>query len=76
VIGVKVQLATDLAKMPVEDASARWPEDESPYVPVGWLVARPTWCARTAAYAIATNYRQAQEQRPTVEPNGIGELPD
>jgi catalase len=38
---VKVQLATDLEKMPVEDASVRWPEDESPYVPVGRLVAKP-----------------------------------
>jgi len=38
---VKVQLATDLAKMPVEDASVRWPEDESAYVPVGRLVAKP-----------------------------------
>lgn len=38
---VKAQLATDLAKMPVEDTSVRWPEDESPYVPVGRLVAKP-----------------------------------
>jgi catalase len=38
---VKVQLATDAEKMPVEDASVRWPEDESPYVPVGRLVAKP-----------------------------------
>jgi catalase len=38
---VKVQLATDLERMPVEDASVKWPEDESPYVPVGRLVAKP-----------------------------------
>lgn len=31
---VRVQLATDLDKMPIEDASAVWPEDLSPYVPV------------------------------------------
>lgn len=28
------QLCTDLEKMPVEDASVEWPEDESPYRPV------------------------------------------
>jgi hypothetical protein len=105
---VKVQLATDMAKMPVEDASVKWPEDESPYVPVGRLVAKPQnaysaerrifvdellsfnpWHgllahqplgnvmrARKVAYAIAANYRRGQEQRPTVEPRSIGELPD
>lgn len=31
---VRVQLATDVEKMPVEDASVAWPEDESPYVAV------------------------------------------
>ncbi|AKF44982.1 catalase family protein [Pseudomonas syringae pv. syringae] len=31
---VRVQLATDLEKMPIEDASAIWPEDLSPYVAV------------------------------------------
>jgi hypothetical protein len=34
---VCIQLCTDLEKMPVEDASAGWPEDESPYVPVARL---------------------------------------
>ena len=29
-----VQLCTDLEKMPVEDASVKWPEELSPYVPV------------------------------------------
>lgn len=29
-----VQLATDLNKMPIEDATVVWPEDESPYQPV------------------------------------------
>lgn len=29
-----VQLCTDLEKMPIEDASVEWPEDESPYRPV------------------------------------------
>ncbi len=37
---VKVQLCTDLVKMPVEDASVQWPEDESPYVPVARIVVR------------------------------------
>jgi catalase len=105
---IKVQLATDLEKMRVEDASVKWPEDESPYVPVGRLVAKPQnaysaerrifvdevlsfnpWHgllahqplgnvmrARRVTYAIASNYRHAQEQRPMVEPTSIGELPD
>ena len=34
---VRVQLATDLERMPVEDASVAWPEDESPYRPVARL---------------------------------------
>lgn len=31
---IRIQLATDLEKMPIEDASVQWPEDLSPYVPV------------------------------------------
>jgi hypothetical protein len=31
---VSAQLCTDLAKMPIEDATIEWPEDESPYEPV------------------------------------------
>ncbi|WPB58410.1 catalase family protein [Xylophilus sp. GOD-11R] len=31
---LRVQLNTDLEKMPIEDASVQWPEDESPYVAV------------------------------------------
>jgi catalase len=38
---VGVQLCTDLKTMPVEDASVQWPEDRSPYHPVGRLIARP-----------------------------------
>jgi hypothetical protein len=37
---VRIQLATDIDKMPVEDASVRWPEDESPYVAVARIRAR------------------------------------
>jgi hypothetical protein len=33
-----VQLNTDLDKMPIEDATAPWPEEESPYRPVARLV--------------------------------------
>jgi hypothetical protein len=36
---VRVQLCTDLAKMPVEDASVVWPEDASPYVTVATITA-------------------------------------
>ena len=31
---VRIQLCTDLEKMPVEDAGKEWSEDESPYLPV------------------------------------------
>ncbi len=34
----RVQLCTDLEKMPVEDASVRWPEEESSYLSVARLV--------------------------------------
>ncbi len=40
---LRVQLRTNAATMPVEDASVPWPEDESPYLPVARLtVARQT----------------------------------
>ncbi len=35
----RVQLCTDLAKMPVEDAATMWPEDESAYVTVARITA-------------------------------------
>src|SRR5450432_2423802 len=38
---VKVQLSTDLATMPVEDASVQWSEEISPYIRVGTLTAYP-----------------------------------
>lgn len=38
---VCAQLATDLDKTPIEDASAVWPEELSPYVSVARLVAEP-----------------------------------
>ena len=34
------QLCIDLKAMPVEDASVPWPEDQSPYVPVGRITAQ------------------------------------
>lgn len=36
-----VQLSTDIEKMPVEDASVEWPEDESPYLTVGKVTFDP-----------------------------------
>jgi hypothetical protein len=36
-----VQLCTDLETMPIEDASVRWPEDQSPFVPVARLTVGP-----------------------------------
>ena len=45
---LRAQLCTNLAIMPIEDASVPWPEGHSPYVPVArityrlrWLGARP-----------------------------------
>lgn len=38
---VRIQLNTDVDKMPIEDASVQWPEDESPYVTVARLRAAP-----------------------------------
>jgi hypothetical protein len=38
---VRVQLCTNLAEMPVEDASIVWSEAKSPYQPVGWITVKP-----------------------------------
>lgn len=49
---VRVQLCTDLLAMPIEDASAKWSEDESPYVAVARIMVGPqdSWSeARVAA---------------------------
>ena len=49
---LRAQLCTDLDAMPIEDASVQWPEDQSPYVAVARIVARPqsAWSpARSAA---------------------------
>ena len=44
---LRVQLCNDLDRMPIEDATVQWPEDESPYVTVARLVAAPqdAWSA-------------------------------
>lgn len=49
---LRVQLCTDLGAMPIEDASVRWPEDQSPYVAVARITVPPqaAWSeARSAA---------------------------
>lgn len=38
---LRVQLCTDLERMPVEDASVKWPEEASPHQPVARLVLPP-----------------------------------
>lgn len=38
---VRVQLATNLETMPIEDATVEWPEEQSPYVPVGRIELKP-----------------------------------
>ena len=41
VVELRVQLCTSLEKMPVEDASVQWPEDQSPYRSVARSVLPP-----------------------------------
>lgn len=38
---LRVQLCTDLDKMPIEDSSVEWPQQDSPYVAVARLSAEP-----------------------------------
>ena len=38
---IRIQLCTDLEKMPIEDASVEWPQDLSPYQAVARIVVRP-----------------------------------
>jgi len=38
---VRIQLATDIEKMPIEDASVQWPEDVSPFVTVARIEVEP-----------------------------------
>ena len=38
---VRVQLCTDVKKMPIEDASVEWDEKQSPYVPVARITVKP-----------------------------------
>ena len=42
---LRVQLATSIEEMPIEDAAATWPESESPYLPVARITAaaQETW---------------------------------
>ncbi|MDP5200319.1 catalase family protein [Flavobacterium sp. DG2-3] len=50
---LSAQLCTDLEKMPVEDGSVQWPEDESPYQPVAKLAFPPqeTFSPQRRVYA-------------------------
>jgi hypothetical protein len=38
---LRVQLCTDINKMPIEDSSVIWSEDASPYLPVAKITAKP-----------------------------------
>jgi hypothetical protein len=48
---LQVQLNTNLEKMPIEDSSVLWPEDESPYVTIAHLSAPPqnAWSSKSIA---------------------------
>ena len=41
---LRVQLCTDLMKMPVEDASVEWDERLSPSLTVAWITAATSEC--------------------------------
>lgn len=47
---LRVQLCTDLERMPIENAAVEWPEDVSPYVAVARVTAaaQPAWTAERA----------------------------
>ena len=49
---VGIQLCTDLERMPVENAHAEWPEDESPYRPVARLTLPPQDAFNAARQAL------------------------
>lgn len=51
---VRVQLCTDIESMPIEDASVEWPQEQSPYITVARLTARPQQ-AWSAARVTAVN---------------------
>ncbi|WP_409520928.1 catalase family protein [Pseudomonas sp.] len=44
---IRVQLATSIEQMPIEDATVQWPEDQSPYVTVARIsvAPQPSWDA-------------------------------
>jgi len=48
---IRVQLATDLDSMPIEDAAVPWPEDQSPYIAIGRITVKPQtgWSQEKAA---------------------------
>ena len=48
---LRVQLCTDLETMPIEDASVRWPEDQSPFVTVARISVPPqvSWSEERSA---------------------------
>jgi len=48
---LRVQLCTDVEAMPIEDASVRWPEDQSPFVTVARISVPPqfAWSEGRAA---------------------------
>ncbi len=61
VFELRAQLCTDLERMPVEDASTVWPEDESPYVAVARLTipAQEAYSAARQAYFETLSFQPA-----------------
>ncbi len=48
---LRIQLCTDLETMPIEDASVVWPEEQSPYITVAKITAKPqlAWSDKRSA---------------------------
>lgn len=84
--GLRAQLATDIDRMPVEDASVRWPEEESPYVAAARIrvvaidhrmtVSRGTECGRKRAYDMSAIFRCARNRCPIGEPDRVPDVED
>ena len=68
-----VQLATDLEKMPIEDASVEWPEDLSPYQAVARIVipAQDAYSAEKAQHVEGLSFSPAHT---LPEHRGLGSI--
>ena len=71
---MRVQLCTDLDAMPVEDAAAPWPEDQSPYVAVARITVPPQDAYSPARQAFFDNVLSFQPAHSLVAHRPLGSL--